>query len=232
MHDVWVCIPTAQKKHVPGVLDQWSAKGYRVALWVDVGPVLPDMPISLLMMGHYPGVWRAWNALAKSVMATGADVCILAGDDMHPDPVKSAQELATEYLAHFPTGLGVMQPCGDPQGDLIDGMPNAGRICGSPWVGRDWVRLAYGGRGPVNPKYTAFYADEELKIVAQQHDALWMRKDVTQYHFHWSWNHLPKQAYHERNQKSWDLDKQLFESSKLTGFAEADFLISNEARPA
>lgn len=230
MADVWVLIPTAQKLHVPQVLQKWATRGYKIGIFVDPGPVdLGDVPLGLLMMGSYPGVWRAWNALAKAAFACSADVVVLAGDDMEPDPMKDAQELAREYLQRFPDGFGIMQPCGDPQGDRINGVPNSGRICGSPWIGRAWAERAYGGRGPVNGNYIAFYADEELKIVAERFNALWMRPDVSQFHLHWSWGHLPKQDYHERNQKSWTHDKEKFDHQVAEGFPDADPLVSNKA---
>ena len=212
MRDVWVCIPTAQKSHVPAQLRKWQDQGYKLALFVDPGPVdLPEIDLGILIMAKYPGVWRAWNALAKSVMACGADVCVLAGDDMDPDPTKNAQEIAEEYLARFPAGEGVMQPCGDPKGDLIDGWRNAGRICGSPWMGKKWVRDAYGGDGPVCGLYDSFYADEELLNYAGNAGVLWRREDLNQKHRHWSWGFLPKQEYHDRNQLRWDADHTLFD---------------------
>jgi hypothetical protein len=237
MREVYVCVPTALKAHVPEQLKKWANQGYKIALFVDPGPVdLGDIPIALLMMGTYPGIWRAWNALAKAVMACGADVAVLIGDDMDPDPNKNAQELAEEYLARFPEGFGVMQPCGDPQGMGLDtnsaskeSVPAAARICGSPWVGRGWVHRAYWGEGPVNGNYWAFYSDEEMKLVAERRGLLWMRPDVSQFHRHWSWQHMPKQPYHERNQKRWEADKALFESRRPGLDGELIFLREPEA---
>lgn len=222
MLDVWVLIPTAQKAHVPAQLEKWSNQGYRIGLFVDPGPLLDNLPVSMMIMAPYPGVWRAWNTLSKAAFAQGADVVCLAGDDMDPDPILNAQALAEQYLAHFPGGGGVMQPCGDPQGDKIGGWSNAGRICGSPWFGRGWNTFAYRGLGPVNGDYVAFYADEELKIIAEKMNLLWMRPDVTQYHRHWSWRHLPKQPYHDRNQKFWDVDHKLFDARKAQDWPGAD----------
>jgi hypothetical protein len=223
---VWVCIPTAQKKHVPGILEKWDKAGYQIALWVDPGPTIDNLTCGLLMMGGYPGVWRAWNALAKACFAVGADVVVLAGDDMEPDPNKNAQEIAAEYFGRFPKGDGVMQPCGDPQGmdfdsnrpELKEKIPAAARICGSPWIGKSWGLLHNDGEGPVNGNYYAFYADEELKLVAEKMGLLWMRPDLSQFHLHWSWQHLPRRTYHERNQKRWAEDKAIFEARKKAGF--------------
>lgn len=207
----WVLIPTAARDHVPHQLEKWRERGYRVGVLTDGGTFFGQWGIENncdmhLHLGLYPGVWRSWNILAKAAMALGADVAVLAGDDMDPDPKYLADEIADQYLVRFPDGDGVMQPCGDPQGGGA-----AERICGSPWVGRQWVHGSYMGNGPVCDEYVAFYADEELKLLTERLGRLWMRPDLTQYHKHWSWGHQPRQFYHERNQASWLADKALFE---------------------
>lgn len=143
---------------------------------------------------------------------------------MEPDPIHSAQEVAEAYFKRFPAGDGVLQPCGDPQGMDDSGKQAAARICGSPWVGRAWIKQAYQGNGPVNGNYTAFYADEELYHVAQNMGRLWMEPTLSQYHRHWSWGHLPKQPYHERNQKAWLGDKVLYEHRLANNFPGGEFL--------
>jgi hypothetical protein len=178
------------------------------------------MYVSLQLQGRYPGVWRAWNALARAVFASCPDTesVVLVGDDMDPDPNNDAARMADIYRECFPALDGVMQPCGDPQGTDRRGMRAAARICGSPWVGRRWALEAYDGLGPVNGAYRAFYADEELKLYAEQRSKLVMRPDLTQFHRHWSWGHLPRQPYHVRNQADWASDKALFESRKEANF--------------
>jgi len=223
--NVWVCIPTALRAHVQSTLKKWKDQGYLVALFLDpeTAPV-QHLTVSamayadLTLYSKYPGVWRAWNALAKAVMACGADVCVLAGDDMDPDPNFSAQRIAKQYLERFPDGWGIMQPTGDRQGDIINGRWNSQRICGSPWIGREWVAKAYGGHGPVCGDYTAFYADEELQIVGEKFGLLVQRDDLSQFHRHWSFGHLKQQDYHARNQKGWDSDHDLFNMRKGLDF--------------
>lgn len=217
--DVWVLMPTVMKGHVPAQLSKWTGRGYRVGLWVDSVPNSEVHQFSeLKIQGPYPGVWASWNILAHTACKLGADVCVLIGDDMDPDPTKNAQEIANEFFDKFPDGFGVMQPCGDLQGKDSTGTPAAARICGSPWVGRSWVQFAYGGSGPVSALYDAFYADEELKHYAEKMGRLWMRPDLSQFHRHWSWGHLPKRSYHERNQTKWLNDKALFERRQKAGF--------------
>lgn len=220
--NVWVLMPTALKEHVPATLEKWSKQGYQIGLLTDWGTAIGKTasPVDLVVYAkRYPGVWLSWNLLAQTVLRLRADVCVLVGDDMDPDPTKDAQQIAAEYLEKFPDGFGVMQPCGDPQGVDASGLCAAARICGSPWVGRAWIQFAYGGGGPVNAMYDSFYADEELKHYAEKMGRLWMRPDLSQFHRHWSWRHLPKQDYHERNQKQWEADKALFERRKASGFA-------------
>lgn len=214
--NVYVLMPTAQKAHVPEVLGKWRDMGYKIGLFCDPGFV--KVQHDMLIQMPYPGVWKAWNMLAKAAFANNADVVVLAGDDMLPDPIRSAQVLAVEYLERFPTGFGIMQPTGDTQGEKIGEQYNAGRICGSPWFGKRWCLDGYGGEGPVNGNYTAFYADEELQIIASGLGRLWQRPEVSQLHLHWSWGHLPKQEYHDRNQKHWEADKALFDKRKVEGF--------------
>lgn len=216
----WVLIPTALRDHVWDTFKSWIHCGYHLGLLTD-GLGMRDLPLQesavcygdlLVNTPYYPGVWRSWNILAKTVLSIEPNaVMVLVGDDMLPDPNKSGPEIREEYLKRFPLGEGVMQPCGDPQGKDANGVPAAARICGSPWVGSHWAHAAY-AHGPVNEEYQAFFADEELKLVAEKRGALWMRPDLTQKHLHWSWGHMARQDYHERNQAVWEKDKALFDS--------------------
>lgn len=214
--NVWVLIPTAQREHVPGVLEQWKNQGYQIGVFVDPGLVKVNKYADIILMCPYPGIWKAWNCLAKAALVMGADVVVLAGDDMLPDPSLKAVEIGRQYLDRFPYGEGIMQPCGDPQGKDSTGVPAAARICGSPWVGKHRIIWGYGGQGPVNPHYHAFYADEELRL--QKTVSVWMRPDLNQKHLHWSWGHMPRQDYHRRNQEQWNDDKVMFEQRKARGF--------------
>ncbi len=214
---VYVCFPSAMKSHVPVTIGKWAERGYLIAMLTDsdTSPGAKQACDLWLHTVKYPGVWKAWNMLAKAAVANGADVCVLIGDDMRPEPRRTAQEIATEYLQRWPDGNGVMQPTGDKQGERINGKWASQRICGSPWVGRKWVATAYDGHGPVNGAYGAFYADEELQIIAEARGLLWQREDLAQDHLHWSFQRLPRQEYHERNDRNhWAKDKALFESRK------------------
>ena len=217
----WVLIPTALRGHAWPKIEKWKQQDYNVGLLVDqdyTTDAAGEPDADLVVIVRYPGVWKAWNILAKAAVGLGAQVCVLAGDDMDPDKHWSGPKIMAEYIEHFPNLDGVMQPCGDPQGKDANGVPAAARICGSPWVGQEWIERAYLGRGPVNSDYNAFYADEELLHYATRRGKLWMRPDLTQFHAHWSWGHLPQQEYHQRNQLKWQQDKDLFEARKAGGF--------------
>jgi hypothetical protein len=219
--NVYALIPTALKPHCSSIFAAWKAKGYKLGLFIDPGS---DSPCDLLIRAPYPGVWNAWNALARAAVSCGADVCVLVGDDMEPDPNHTAQEIGETYLDRFPHGGGILQPCGDLQGVDDSGRPAAARICGSPIMGREWIKRAYQGNGPVDGRYNAFYADESLKHVAEQLGRLWMEPTLSHFHRHWSWGALPRQPYHERNQRRWAEDKKLFEESLAAGFPEGEWL--------
>jgi hypothetical protein len=212
--ETWVVMPTACAEHVPATVQRWKAKGYNVALFCDRGKQVDGA--DLIVTGTYRGVWNACNDASYAALEAGAEVCLFAGDDMDPDPNHTAEEIAAQYLVRFPDGYGLMQPCGDRQGDAI-----AQRICGSAWFGREWIRGAYEGRGPTNASYRHFFGDEELALVGEQLGVLWWRPDLTQFHHHWSWGHLPKQPYHTRNQQWWYQDRALFDARRAAGFPGA-----------
>lgn len=214
---VYVTMPTALAAHAQETFAKWKAKGYKLALFTDAGKHPPEA--DLLISATYPGVWRACNALAKAAVECGADVCLFAGDDMDPDQNYTAQEIAEQYLGRFPTGAGLMQPCGDPQGQLIDGKRNAARICGSAWFGKEWIEKSYGGRGPTPGMYWHMFGDEEMAEVGNKLGLLWWRPDLTQWHRHWSFRGgTPKQPYHDAANSHWTADQDTFKRRKAEGF--------------
>lgn len=60
------------------------------------------------------------------------------------------------------------------------------RICGSPWLGREFCRRMYNGSGPMFNGYYHNFADEELQHVARRLGVLWQRRDLNQEHRHWA----------------------------------------------
>jgi len=218
---VTVLMPTANPERAALTSQAWKAKGYGMAYYVDHG-VSPWDDKAFTVQGEYEGVWDATNRLAQLMLAQRSDVCLFAGDDMDPDPGFTAQEIGQQYLARFPDGFGVMQPCGDPQGMDASGRPAAARICGSAWFGPGWIKRSYRGKGPTDAHYHHFYGDESLYEVAQKLGVLWMRPDLTQFHRHWSWGHSQITDYQKRNQEHWEADQKLFFASKAANFPEGE----------
>jgi len=219
---VTVLMPVARADRAQAAVKTWTAAGYDMVLYQDSGTTpFTNQPT---LTGPYQGVWHATNLLARFALSLGADVCVFAGDDMEPDPTNSPVSIAREYLERFPDGLGLMQPCGDPQGVDGSGRPASARICGSPWFGAGWILRAYRGLGPTLGLYYHFYADEELHDVAATLNLLVMRPDLTQYHKHWSWGHTQREAYHEKANTHFQSDQRLFFERQKNGFPGSELL--------
>lgn len=236
--NVYALCPVKLPERAKAVAQKWKDMGYRMVFFQDYGT--KPFTEELTICGAYNGYWRAMNSLADKLVAQTAithrpDAVVFMGDDMEPDPTKTAEAICREYLKRFPTGLGVMQPCGDQQGMDVDPnhpelgrIPAAARICGSAWFGREWIQRSYNGRGPTDDRYYHFYADESLKQVAEKLGVLWMRDDLTQMHKHWSWGHTERQDYHKQTSSTWwEIDKAIYMASKAAGFPEGRLLDEN-----
>jgi hypothetical protein len=184
-----------------------------------------------------------------------AEWIVGGGDDYCPDLCLRAEEIAEDCREYFgrrvwediphpeiegammrgsrPT-FGVMQPTGDRWGDTPEARaqygPNRGayldRICGSPWMGREWCQRTYGGRGPMFEDYFHYFADEELQEVAQGAGLLWQRRDVLQIHEHWGRKENATEAdapdWYRRNvTPDWQRSQELFTRRKAAGFPGA-----------
>jgi len=169
-------------------LSKWRAMGYKLALWRDPG----DEPIEadLIISQPYAGYHVAVNTLCREIMALDLEAAFIVtgGDDMTPDPNKDPEDITAECLAHFRGSFGVMQPIGDGWGD-----PQ--RICGSPWMGREFCRRMYGGRGPFCEEYWHMWGDEEMHEICNARGILWNRGDISHYHHHWI-REKKKQPHH------------------------------------
>jgi hypothetical protein len=170
---------------------------------------------ALLIIGNYPGYAQAVNALIAAVMRIDpfAEWFIAAGDDVEPDMTKDPEVISIECKCHFYNNLmpaenngrcmgpdrlytetlGVMQPTGDRWGDNErsrqrfgkDREAYADRVCGSPWIGREFAKRINQGCGPLWPEYFHMFEDEELFNVATKYGLLWQRRDLTHLHKHW-----------------------------------------------
>lgn len=212
---VAVCFPSANPARAVTAVARWQFQGYEAHVWVE-GDAFPDPGAAFLHRADsYPGYWRAVNFLAQRAVNDGADIVVVVGDDMDPDPTRKAEAIGVEYATRFPDGFGVMNPVGD----HLDGTD---RVCGCPWLGRGWVERAYRGRGSYWPGYGHFFGDTELQIIAQRHGVLWQRDDVAQFHHHWSRGE-PIQPYQQAAIRTWwHADLELFTQRRDADFPDAE----------
>ena len=228
---VWYAIPSKRPAvEVAAVVAAWQQRGYRVALWRDTGdePVACDM----LMTGQYPGYARAVNALCAEILQRDAECqwIVTGGDDIRPDPSKMADEIAIECTAHFGGTFGVVQPTGDRWGERPDlgcthPMRSAyiDRICGSPFMGREWCERANGGRGPLWPDFYHMHVDEHLFELSKLLGVLWQRRDLIHLHNHWmrgASRECPDFLKKVNSPQHWSESEALLRRLKMTGFAE------------
>lgn len=207
---VAVCFPSCNPERARRAGERWSSRGYEVYIAAETG--FPEVSGAVLVIKpRYSGYWAECNELVGLAALHGCDVFVLIGDDMDPDPTKTAAEIGAEYLQRFPDGYGVMQPLDRPDRRFRG-------ICGSPWFGRGWLERAYGGRGPTWAEYRQFFGDQELHRVAKREGVLWLRDDLYQEHHHWLWGAEPKTDYQQANDRHWKADEALFHVRRQQGF--------------
>jgi len=212
MSDVWVVWPTANIGNSITAIARWHKQGYKVAILVEdalrvrAGFLHADMVLTQPVWEGFP---KAANKLCRAVPG---DVVVVVGDDVWPDPDKSAQIIAAEFFEQFPWFTGVMQPTGDKFGGT--------QICAvSPWIGREFINKAYGGKGPYWEGYYHYYSDHELQVIATELSVFQQRSDLTQYHDHWQRHKGEKRPrYLFEAENRWESDKVLFFDRKGRGF--------------
>ncbi len=240
---VWLTIPSARPAaEANAMMQKWRAQGYRVALWRDPGAEPISCADLILDYADYPGYAQAVNQLVRDVLRIDSSCgwVVAGGDDTFPDPNKSADEIARECSGlfgrvRFPAAkfgsnevplctFGVMQPTGDPfAGRQIE------RICGSPWMGREFCERINQGRGPLWPEYTHMFVDDELQSVAQRLGILWQRPDLTHHHQHFArvgddanWAvgraRMPPFLREANSPQHWALFEALFKARREAGF--------------
>lgn len=228
MSSVWLCIPSKKPAaEAQAVIDRWRARGYGTAIWRDAG----DDPVDcdLLLTGEYPGYAKAVNALCGEVLARSPEVewLVTGGDDTEPDPAHDPGQIAQECTEHFGGTFGIMQPTGHRWGDA--GGAYIDRICGSPWMGREWCQRANQGQGPLYPGFSHMFVDDCLQAVAQKLGILWQRRDLTHLHQHWGLPHsgeragksarMPEYIKKWNTAEHWQESKALLEQLRVNGFA-------------
>lgn len=246
---VWFVIPSARPpEEAEKVLKLWRERGYKIALWCDSYDDAIAKKCDAFITGEpYPGYAIAVNRLIASTMNADrqAEWFVTGGDDTEPDPNHSAEEIARECSKHFGGMVddralpnwcktwGVMQPTGDRWHEGKGGFTNApiDRVCGSPWMGREFCRRIYNGRGPLWPEFTHMFEDEHLQAVAQKLGILWQRPDLIHRHNHWGRGatdgavltdpKIPVHLEKWNTDKHWRESKAIFERLKAGGFVEA-----------
>jgi len=134
------------------------------------------------------------------------------GDDIFPDPSRTAQEIGEEMVQRFPDLYGVMQPIGD-----VYGLTHKCAV--SPWIGRRFIETAYGGEGPYWPGYYHYFADHELQLAAESLGAFHQREDLVQYHDHWQRKEgVRRPVYLQRAKREHRKDQRLCKERKQEGF--------------
>ncbi len=241
MSNVWVCVPSARPvAEVREWAAKWHERGYKVAIWRDQGASC-DLLYDFCQVGDYPGYAQATNALINWVLDndSSCDWVVAGGDDVFPDQAHTAEEIAAQCSGYFqvwnkqerktedgPT-FGVMQPTGDPWGETeswaIKSLPvgrrrSIERICGSPWLGREYCRRVNGGRGPLWPEYFHNWVDEECQEVAIKLGVFWQRPDLTHYHDNPLRHGKPRPTHLSGVDAEYVRSKPLFDRRKAQGF--------------
>lgn len=243
MSNTWLCIPSKRPAaEANQVLQKWKDQGYKIALWRDEWDpsIIADFSIT---SGAYPGYAQAVNTLMHDRLIEDPECqwLVTGGDDVLPDPDRTAQEIWPLLTRHFGDAgfrsyrntFGVMQPTGDKWADK-DG-PYIERVCGSPWIGRTFVERAYGGKGPFWPEYAHMYLDEELQHVAVKLGCFWQRPDLTHFHQHWGRpregervgqaDRMPDFLKKANSGTEWQHAKRIFEARREAGFPGHEVLL-------
>jgi len=242
---VWLAVP-AKRPLAESTLPMWREPGYRVAVFLDEDPKA-DWPVDYFVVGRrgYPGYAQAVNILVDRILMHDPECqwIVTGGDDILPDPTHSPEEIAAQCVNHFegmhqagmlagkpfPTHLreqevgtwGVMQPTGDSWGDRTG--PYIERVCGSPWLGREFCLRINQGHGPLWPQYFHMGSDEELQAVSTRLGVLWQRPDLTHYHRHWgrarkNADDMPDFLKRANSGAEWAAYKKLFAERQAAGF--------------
>jgi hypothetical protein len=216
---VWFAIPSKRDPATAETyLNHWRERGYKIALWRDQDDpaIAADFTATAPV---YPGYHGAINGLARCIRSLdlNAEWIVTGGDDMLPDPNKTAEEIGAECSEHFKGSFGVMQPTGDKWAGS-----DPGAICGSPWMGREFCRRMYGGKGPFCEAYPHMWGDEEMHIITSRLGILWNRPDLTHFHGHFRRNAgfklSQRPSWMVRNDECYTKYKPLFEARKRAGF--------------
>ncbi len=216
--NVFVVFPTANTAAANVTLEKWHERGYRSIVAIDLAQEKPQAEFVLSIATPYPGFSVVTNMLIRYAMDEGADLIVVAGDDIDPAPDFTAADLAARFFRRFPGGFGVAQPTADAYGALAPDAPYP--ACVSPWIGREFARRINGGLGVYHAGYRDLFPDAELWSISQRLGVLDLWPDVTQYHHHWTRgceDTLPK-GKRARITNNARHDRELFIARREAGF--------------
>ena len=222
---VWVAFPSAAPLGQAALcVRMWQTQGYKVAIAAEDGRTCAADWV--WRQATYSGYASAVNLLAKTIMANdgACDWIVAAGDDMFPDPRLRADEIAAQCTEHFNGTLGVMQPWGDSWALPTSEIPQARRVAGSPWLGREWCERANMGRGPLWPEFYHCWADNFLAETAEAMGLLWWREDLSHRHEHYLRHGRPAPEHARHAYDRFDDDQELFVRLKASGFPGSELL--------
>jgi hypothetical protein len=226
----WLCIPSARDKG--GTSESWMAKGYGVALFRDAGSSPPVA--DLVLRGEYQGYAKSVNQLALAALRFDPECqwVVAAGDDTFPEQSIGPDEIATQLEGYFGGTFGICQFTGHRWGEnepwarqrFPDAPAYIDRVCGSPWLGREWCLRGNQGAGPLHPGFFHMHVDECLQEVAKKLGILWQRRDLTHFHNHWGLGgfaeNQPEFLRKVNSPEHWRESKELLDRLRGDGFAE------------
>lgn len=208
--EVWYVIPSANRVMANRTLSTWRDKGYKIALYLDPGA--ESHPCAdLEVQGTYWGWPTAINYLCALPEIRNVKWIVTGGDDMLPDPNKTAHQIAERCTEEFGGTFGVMQP-----------HQRQKHFAGSPWIGVEFRRRMYNGRGPFYPGYNHFCADVEIKEVAEKLQVFRWFDDLNQAHLHCNWTKdAPPVPGREELLRRWPADIRLEKLRRSKGWPGA-----------
>lgn len=211
------CIPTINAPQCGATFAKWHRMGYLTAALIDGSTPQPDDCDLCVHVDEYRGWPAATNELLHRALINWpqSQWFIAGGDDIDPDTRLRAEDIALQCEFHFHGTMGVMQPTGDRWDTDASGRSASERICGSPWLGRDFV-LRW--KGPFEERFWHMFADELLKRQTEACGLLWQCRDFTHFHRHPARMKTMTPAYMQRNNSHWESDKATFREIEKSGF--------------
>ena len=218
----YVVFPAADADECRKCLWRWVPLGYKAFVLFDHGTLKDEtLPSRLrddgllegwVVVSPYRGWYASVNLLMALAFTRGADWAVCVGSDMDPDPAHLPRDIEDAARARFGGTCGVVQPAGDPW-DEKGGLRAAERICGSPWIGREFFELC--GGVVWDERYHHYFGDERLRETLLEDGYLWQPREYAHLHRHPTRERRRKPLYLG---KTWKRDEKTFRADKKAGF--------------